>query len=123
MDIRPIRTKDDHTAALREIDRLWGSSEGTDDGDKLDIVVTLVERYEGIRYPIAPADPIGVVRFVMEPNDYSPADLATLLGSRSRASELLSGKRELTLDQIRRLSREWHIPAGALIGDMAMTEG
>ena len=56
----------------------------------------------------------------MEQNDYSQADLAALLGSRSRASELLNGKRELTLDQIRRLSRAWHIPAGALIGDMAM---
>ncbi len=121
MDIRPIRTKDDHEAALREIDRLWGSPEGTDDGDKLDILVALVERFEAVHYPIPPADPVGVVRFVMEQNDHSQADLATLLGSRSRASEFLNGKRELSLDQIRRLSREWRIPAGALIADMAMT--
>ena len=106
---------------MREIDRLWGSPEGTDDGDQLDIVVAPVKRHEDIHYPIPYADRVGVLRLVMEQNDCSQADLATLLGSRSRASELLNGKRELTLDQIRRLSREWHIPAGALIGEMAVT--
>lgn len=121
MDIRAICNKNDRTVALREIDRLWGSPEGTDDGDQLDIVVALVKRHEDIHYPIPYADPVGVARFVMEQNDYSQADLATLLGSRPRASELLKGKRELMLDQIRRMSREWHIPAAALIGDMAMT--
>ncbi len=121
IDIRPIRNKADHTAALREIDRPGGSPEGTDDGDRLDILVALVERFEDIHYPVPPADPVGVVRFVMEQNDRSQTDLAAVLGSRSRASKFLNGKRELTLDQSRRLSREWRIPAGALIGDMVVT--
>jgi len=119
MDIRPIRSKEDHRAALREIDALWGAAEGSDDGDKLDVLVTLVERYEDIHYPPPAADPVGVIRYLMEENDYTQKDLATVLGSPSRASEILSGRRELTLDQIRRLSREWHVPAGALINEAA----
>ncbi len=120
MDIRPIRTNEDHRAALREIDRLWGSPEGSVDGDTLEVLVALVEQFEAVHFPTPGADPIGVVRFVMDQNDYTQADLAALLGSRSRASELLGGKRDLTLDQIRRLSAAWRIPAGALIGDLAM---
>jgi len=118
LDIQPIITDDDYRQKLREIDRLWGARRGTADAAKLDLLTTLVERYEEELYPIPKADPIGVIRFVMEQNDYTQRDLADVLGSRSRASELLNGKRELTLDQIRRLSRAWHIPAGALIGEL-----
>lgn len=118
MEIRPIRTDADHEAALREIDRLWGSAPGTDDGDRLDVLATLVERYEETRWPIPRSTPREVLKFMMEQNDRSQTDLANLLGSRSRASEILSGKRELSLDQIRLLAREWHIPAASLIGEL-----
>ncbi len=118
MDIRPIRTDDDHIAALKEIEALWGAELGTPEGDRLDVLATLVVAYEEKRYPVPPADPIGVLLFSMEQNGRKQKDLAELLGSRSRASEILARKRELTLEQIRKLHREWHIPAGALIGDL-----
>ncbi len=117
MDIRPIRSKEDHRAALQEIDRLWGAPEGSDEGDKLDILVTLVERYEEANFALPRSSPLDVLSLVMRENGYTQADLAALLGSRSRASEILGGKRALTLDQIRLLQRRWHIPAGALIGE------
>jgi HTH-type transcriptional regulator/antitoxin HigA len=119
MDIKPIRTAEDHTAALREIEGLWGAEEGTPEGDKLDVLATLVERYEALRFTPPASSPTDAVRFIMEQNDYSQSDLAEVLGSRSRASEFLNRKRDLTLDQIRRLSRTWHIPADVLIGDLA----
>lgn len=119
MDIRPLRTPQDHEAALREIDRLWGALPDTDDGDRLDVMAVLVERYEDAHYPMPRVEPVDVLRFVMEQNGRTQADLADLFGSRSRASEVLNGKRALTLEQIRSLQRHWHIPAGALIGNMA----
>lgn len=118
VEIRPIRTDADHDAALREIDRLWGSAPGTDDGDRLDVLATLVEHYEETRWPIPRSTPLEVLKFIMEQNDRSQTDLANLLGSRSRASEILNDKRELNLDQIRLLAREWRIPAASLIGEI-----
>ena len=93
MDIRPIRSNEDHRAALREIDRLWGAHPGSDDGDKLDILVALVERYEEANFALPRSSPLDVLKFVMRENGYNQADLAALLGSRSRASEILAGKR------------------------------
>jgi HTH-type transcriptional regulator / antitoxin HigA len=118
MEIRPIRTDDDHKAALVEIDRLWGAPAGSPEGDRLDVLATLVERYEDTRWPIPAASPVEVLKFVMEQNGRSQTDLANLLGSRPRASEILNGRRDLTLDNIRLLAREWHIPAGALVGEL-----
>lgn len=118
MDVRPIRTDEDHESALREIDRLWDAKEGTDDADLLEVLVTLVHAYEERTFEPIRARPLDVLKFMMEQNGRTQADLSDLLKSRSRASEILSGKRELTLDQIRLLHREWHIPAGALVGDL-----
>ena len=118
MDVRPIRTDTDHAAAVREIERLWGAEAGTDDGDRLDVLATLVEHYEAKRWPIPKTTPLGVLKFMMEQNGRTQTDLANLLGSRSCASEILSGKRELSLHQIRLLAREWRIPAGALVGEL-----
>ncbi len=118
MEIRPIHNEADHDAALAEIERLFHAEPGTDDGDKVEVLVALVESYERRVYPIPHVAPVDVLKFMMEQNDRSQSDLADLLGSRSRASEILNNKRELTLDQIRLLAREWHIPAGALIGEL-----
>ena len=105
MEIRPIRNDDDHAAAVREIEQLWGSAVGTDDGDRLDILATLVEKYEGSRWPLRDgSDPID-----------SQAELAELLGSRSRASEVLSRRRSLTVEMIRKISQAWRIPADLLV--------
>jgi HTH-type transcriptional regulator/antitoxin HigA len=119
MNIKPIRSDEDHTEALRRIEALWGAPEDTPEGDELDILATLVERYEETRWPVARSTPLEMLKFCMEQNGYSQADLAVLLGSRSRASEILNGKRDLTLDQIRLVAKRWHIPPELLVGELA----
>ena len=117
MDIRPIRSDEDHKAALAEIERLWGAAPGTDSRDKLDILVTLVEKYEENRWPMAEPDwdPVDVLQYAIDEMGHSQAELAELLRSRSRASEILSRNRTLTLEMIRSISDAWKIPAALLI--------
>ena len=115
MEIRPIRTNDDLTAALARIDALWGKEPGTPEGDELDILVDLVEHYESKHFPVEPMEPIDLLRVHMDTTGRTQADLAALLGSRPRASEVLNRKRALTVDMIHRLNSEWHIPADCLV--------
>ncbi len=119
MDIRPIRTEADHAAAVRRMEALWEAAPGTPEDDELDVLATLVDAYERQRWPIEACSPVDAIRFSMEQNDRSQRDLAELLGSRSRASEILSGRRGLTLEQIKLLHVRWHIPLEALLGQMA----
>lgn len=116
MDIRPIRNDDDHVAALREIERLWGAAAGTEGGDKLDILATLVEKYEESYWPIVDtSDPVDLLNYAINELGHSQAELAELLGSRSRASEILSRRRPLTVDMIHKISQAWKIPADLLV--------
>ncbi|WP_371425275.1 type II toxin-antitoxin system HigA family antitoxin [Tardiphaga sp.] len=116
MDIRPIRNDDDHMAALREIERLWGAATGTDDGDKLDVLATLVEKYEETRWPsVDAADPVDLLTYAIDELGHTQAELAELLGSRSRASELLNRRRPLTVEMIYKISEAWKIPADLLV--------
>jgi HTH-type transcriptional regulator / antitoxin HigA len=116
MEISPIRNEKDHAAALREIERLWGAAPDTDDGDKLDILVTLVEKYEDRRWSNADdSDPIDLLHYAIEELGHSQAELAELLGSRSRASELLNRRRPLTVEMIYKISEAWKIPADLLV--------
>lgn len=116
MDIHPIRNDRDHEAALREIERLWGAATGTEDGDKLDILATLVEKYEDSRWPtVDTADPIDLLNYAIEELGHTQAELAELLGSRSRASEILSRRRPLTVEMIHKISQAWKIPADLLV--------
>jgi HTH-type transcriptional regulator / antitoxin HigA len=118
MDIRPIRTDKDHRAALAEIERLWGAPDGTPDGDKLDILVTLVETYEDRRWPINNRrrfDPVDVLRYAIDELGHTQAELADILGSRSRASEVLARRRPLTLEMIQKITASWKIPADLLV--------
>jgi antitoxin component HigA of HigAB toxin-antitoxin module len=118
MDIRPIQTDEDHRAALAEIDASWGAPEGTEEGDKLDVLVALVELYEARRWPIEADrsfDPIEVLRYAIEELGHSQGELAKLLGSRSRASEILSRRRALTVEMIHKISETWKIPADLLV--------
>ena len=118
MDIRPIRTDEEHWAALAEIDANWGAAEGTEEGDKLEVLVALVELYEAKRWPIEADekfDPIEVLRYAIEELGHSQGELAKLLGSRSRASEILSRRRALTVEMIHRISEAWKIPADLLV--------
>ena len=115
LDLHPIRTPEDHRQALRRIEMLWGAEPGTDDGNILDILIDLVEHYEDRHCAIPDVEPIEVLRFSMEANGRTQSDLADLLGSTSRASEVLSGKRQMSMSMIAKLQAEWHIPAGALV--------
>lgn len=118
MEIRPIRTDEDHRAALAEIGGCWGAAEGTEKGDKLDVLLALVEIYEARRWPIAvdeTFDPIDVLNYAIEELGHTQAELAELLGSRSRASEILSRSRALTVDMIHKISETWKIPADLLV--------
>jgi HTH-type transcriptional regulator / antitoxin HigA len=116
MEIYPIRNDDDYTAAVREIERLWGAAAGTEEGDKLDILATLVEKYEETRWPsIDASDPIDLLNYAIEELGHSQAELAELLGSRSRASELLNRRRPLTVEMIHKISEAWKIPADLLV--------
>lgn len=117
MEIRPIRNEADYEAAVAEIDRLWGAEPGTDDGDKLDILATLVEKYENEHWPIdtARVDPIDMLNYLIDEGGHTQAELAELLGSRSRASEILNRRRALTVEMIFRISEAWKVPAELLI--------
>jgi HTH-type transcriptional regulator / antitoxin HigA len=118
MDIRPIRTDDDHRRALAEIEKLWGAADGTPAGDKLDVLVTLVETYEERRWPLKSRrrfDPVDVLQFAIEELGHTQAELAKILGSRSRASEILARRRPLTLEMIQKINARWKIPADLLV--------
>lgn len=115
MEIHPIRTEADHKAALAEIERLFAAEPGSPEADKLDILATLVERYEDSRWSIPQGDPVEIIRFMMEQRCEGQPGLARLFGSASRASEVLNRKRALTMEMVWKLNREWHIPAELLI--------
>jgi HTH-type transcriptional regulator/antitoxin HigA len=117
-DIQPIRTDEDHRAALAEIEACWGAPEGTEEGDKLEALVALVEHYEAQRWPVATDesfDPIDVLHYSIEELGHTQAELAELLGSRSRASEILSRRRALTVEMIHKIAEAWKIPADLLV--------
>ena len=117
MQIRPIRTDADHAAALRRIDELMYAEPGTPEADELDVLATLVEAYEDRHFPIADPDPLAAIQFRMEQLGLTRKDLEPLLGSRGRVSEVLNGRRALSLQMIRRLNRELGIPLESLVGD------
>lgn len=115
--IRPIRSEADYEAALDEIERYFRKEPkpGTPDADRFDLLALVIEDYERKRWPIEPPDVIDAIRYGMETGGYSQADLGRLLGSRQRASDILNGKRSLTMKMAWKLNREWGIPAEALI--------
>ena len=116
MSIQPIHTDTDHAGALTRIDALWGATVGTAAADELEILVTLVAEYETRHHAILPPDPIEAIRFRMEQLGLTRKDLEPMVGSRARVSEVLAGKRPLTLAMIRRLRKGLGVPADVLIG-------
>jgi len=115
MVIKPIKTRADHAAALREIERLWGAGEGTANGDRLDVLTTLVEAYEQAHFPIEAPDPIDAIKFRLEQQGTDQTELIGVLGSRTRVYEVLRRDRALSLSMIRRLNQSLKIPAEVLI--------
>jgi len=117
MDIRPIKTKKDHAAALRRIEQLMAAKANSPEGDELDILVTLVEAFEAKHYAIDEPDPIAAIQHRMEDLGMDRKDLEPLLGSKSRVSEVLNRKRKLTMDMVRSLHVSMSLPAETLIQD------
>jgi HTH-type transcriptional regulator/antitoxin HigA len=115
MDIKPIKTESDYEAALAEIERLMEAEPNTPEGDKLDVLTTLVETYEDKHYPIDPPDPIEAIIHEMESQGLTRKDLERYLGTRARVSEILSRKRSLSLQMIRNLQEGLGISAEILI--------
>jgi HTH-type transcriptional regulator/antitoxin HigA len=115
--IRPLRSEADYDAALEEIERYFEHEPkpGTPEADRFDLLALIIEDYERKRWPIDPPGPIDAIRYRMETRGYTQGDLGRLLGSRQRASDILTGKRPLTMKMVWKLHREWDIPAEALI--------
>lgn len=115
MDIKPIHTEADYQATLREIEALMSASAGSPEGDRLDVLVTLVEAYEHAHFPMDLPDPIEAIRFVMDQRGLSPKDLEPAIGRLNRVYEVLNRTRPLTLSMIRKLHDTFGIPAESLI--------
>jgi HTH-type transcriptional regulator/antitoxin HigA len=115
MQIRPIKTKADHRAALKEIDRLMDARPGTLAGDRLEILTTLVERYESLHEPIEPPNPVDALLYYMDSRGVTRRELEPYLGSRARVAEVLNRRRPLTIEMIRKLHTGLGISAEVLI--------
>ncbi len=114
-EVRPIRTKRDYEAALKEVERLWGAKAGTTEGDRLDVLATLVDAYETEHYPMDPPDPVEAIKFRMEQQGLTRRDLEEIIGTRTRIAEVLNRKRGLSIAMIRRLHERLGISADVLI--------
>lgn len=115
MKIRPIKTRADYRAALKEIETLMAAVRDSPEGERLDVLVTLVEAYESRNYPLDLPDPVEAIRFRMEQKGMTPKDLVPMIGRINRVYEVLSRRRPLTLAMIQRLHSELGIPAESLI--------
>ena len=118
MEIHPVKTESDYDAALEEIDQLWGSPEGTTAGDRLDVLLILVESYESRHHPVEPPDPIEAIKFRMKQMNLTRKDIEPLIGSRGRVSEVFNRRRSLSLPMIRRLHNTLHIPLECLVQEI-----
>ena len=115
MNIRPIRNETDYDSALGEVSELWGAKVGTADGDRLDVLLVLIEDYESKHHPIDPPDPVDAIKFRMEQLNLTRKDLEPLIGPRGRVAEVLNRRRPLSLAMIRSLHHKLHIPLESLI--------
>src|SRR5437762_732930 len=114
-EVRPMRRKREHEAALKEVERLWGAKIGTSDGDRLDVLATLIDAYEADHYPMDPPDPIKAIQFRMEQQGLTRRDLEEIIGTRTRIAEVMNRKRGLSIAMIRRLHERLGISADVLI--------
>ena len=115
MQLKPIKTDADHEAALKEIERLWDAGEGTADGDRLEILTTLVEAYEEAHFPMDMPDPIEAIKFRLEQQGVDKKALIGIIGNRTRVYEVLRRDRALSLTMIQKLNQQLKIPAEVLI--------
>jgi HTH-type transcriptional regulator/antitoxin HigA len=114
-DVKPIRTEKDYEAALAAVERLWGAKGGAPNGDRLDVLATLIDAYEEKHFPMDPPDPIEAIKFRMEQQGLTRRDLEPIIGTRARVVEVLNRKRALSIGMIRRLHAKLGISADILI--------
>ena len=114
-ELRPIRSEADYETALEEVERLWGAKSDTPEGDRLDVLATLIEVYEVKHYPMDPPDPVEAIRFRMEQQGLTRKDLEPMIGPRNRVADVLNRKRGLSIDMIRQLHEQLGISAEVLI--------
>jgi HTH-type transcriptional regulator/antitoxin HigA len=114
-DLKPVRSEADYEKALSEVERLWGAKSGTPEGDRLDVLATLIDVYEAEHYPMDPPDPIEAIKFRMEQQGITRKDLEPIIGTRTRVAEILNRKRSLSIAMIRRLHDQLGISADILI--------
>lgn len=117
MKIAPIRNEKDYQKALKRLELIFDAKKGSEMGDELEILSILIDRYENENFPIGMPDPIEAIKFRMEQMGMKQKDLAEVVGFKSRVSEILSKKRKLTLDMIRKLNTTLHIPTEVLVQD------
>ena len=117
MKITPIHNEKDYQNALERLENIFDSKKGTEQGDELEILSILIDNYENENFPIGMPDPIEAIKFRMEQMGMKQKDLAEVVGFKSRVSEILNKKRKLTLDMIRKLNVNLHIPTEVLIQD------
>jgi HTH-type transcriptional regulator/antitoxin HigA len=115
MNLKPIKTKKDYQRALDRLEMIFDAKKGSEEGDELEILGILIDQYESEHFPIDLPDPIEAIKFRMEQLGYTQTDLARVVGLKSRASEILSRKRKLSLDMIRQLHDKLNIPTDVLI--------
>ena len=115
IEVKPIRSRTDYDTAVAEVEELWGAKLGTREGDRLDVLATLIDAYEAAHHPLDPPDPVEAIKFRMQQQGLSRKDLEAIIGSRARIAEVLSRKRSLSIAMIRRLNQKLGIPAEILI--------
>lgn len=113
--MKPIHTEDEYESSLLRAEELFDSKRGTTEGDELEVLLILIDKYEKDNYPIELPDPIEAIKFRMDQLQIKPKDLAELIGYKSRVSEILNRKRKLTLDMIRKLHHALNIPTEVLV--------
>lgn len=115
MNIKPIHSQDDLTAALARVEQIWGAAIGSPEGDELEILAILIEKYEAEQYPMPPSDPVEAIKFRMEQLGMTARDLEPFIGTSGRVSEVLNHKRKLSLAMIKRLHEGLRIPYESLL--------
>jgi len=113
--VKPIKTRRDYESAMKAIERLWGARAGTREGDQLDVLATLIDAYEAEHFPMDPPDPIEAIKFRMEQKGLTRKDLAKILGTRTRVSEVLNRRRNLSIGMIRQIHKKLGVSAEVLI--------
>ena len=117
MNIKPIRNEEDYKQALERLEVIFDAKRGSDEGDELEILAMVIDHYETDQFPIGMPDPIAAINFRMEQMGLKQKDLVEMIGFKSRVSEIMNKKRKLTLEMIRKLNAQLHIPTEVLIQD------